>query len=388
MEMLVTKCTSCQASVKYAKDKGGRTSKCPKCGTEITLPKDEDAGASANPDDEDGGYSVAFVDEDAERRKREEAQNKKITDKKPKPRIKVRRKNIGDLDAWRKVNAGLIFLLAGACVWGAVYALHALVIFLGLIQGPEFGPNAEKFLPVANQPAVPGIVQDLDRASFFLSLLSGSDFFGTARGLMIVAQILALVQAALWMTGYGLCLSVEDRMGARGQLVFLFCLSGVNVLLNIFLWLLPIVGAIRYVMVPYFAPEIAMHEINTERVVPVHVQWSALPTLEILISIIVSTLNLLEPIMIGVFIWTMAQQLRDDPVEKKAMGLMKMGFGVLFMMLTYHMYAVAGTSSVLIKLLRAIYLIWFGFQVGLIVRLATTCAAARDLLKFYLNPET
>jgi hypothetical protein len=279
-------------------------------------------------------------------------------------------------------------LLAGACVWGAVFALHALVLFLGLIQGPEFGPNAEKFLAPAQQPALPGVVQDLDRASFFLSLISGSDFFGTARALMIVAQILALVQSALWMTGYGLCLAVEDRMGARGQLVFLFCLSGVNLLLNVFLWLLPILGAIRYVLVPYFAPEIATHEINIERVVPVHVQWSALPTLEIFLSIIVYTLQLLEPIMIGVFIWTLGHLLRDEPVEKKALGLMHMGFGVLFLMLAYHMYAVAGTSSVLIKVLRVIYLIWFGFQIGVIVRLATTCAAARDLLKFYLHPDT
>ena len=61
--------------------------------------------------------------------------------------------------------------------------------------------------------------------------------------------------------------------------------------------------------------------------------------------------------------------LRDEPVEKKALGLIKMGFGVLFLMLTYHMYAVAGTSSVLIKLLCASFTCSGSrFQIGLIVR--------------------
>ena len=130
-----------------------------------------------------------------------------------------------------------------------------------------------------------------------------------------------------------------------------------------------------------------MHAANTERVVPMHVQWSALPTLEILLTLTIHTVNLLEPIMIGVFIWTVACMLRDEPTEKRALGYIKMGFGVLFIILTYHMYAVAGSSEVLLIFLRVVYLLWFGFQVGMIVKLATTCHAARELLRFYLNPD-
>jgi len=51
------------------------------------------------------------------------------------------------------------------------------------------------------------------------------------------------------------------------------------------------------------------------------------------------------------------------------------------------MFACAGTSSVLIKLERVLYILWFAFQVGLIVKLATTCNAARETLKFYLKSE-
>jgi hypothetical protein len=387
MEMPVFKCPSCQASVKYAKDKGGKRSKCPKCGTAFTLPKVGDNGEPQEHDDDGGHYGVAFVDDDAEREKRETALAKKGGPKKPTQRIRVRRKNIGDLDAWRKVYHGLLFLMIGACVWGGAYGLKMLVIFLGLIQGPEFGPNAALHLMPEDQAAIPGVRPDIDRASFFLSLLSGTDFFGTGRALMIISQILMFVVAALWMTGYGLSLPIENRMGTRGQLIFMFILSGTNLLLNIFLWLLPIVGAIRYVMVPYFAPEIVTHQVNTERVVPLHVQWSAIPTLEIILTLVVHAVNLLEPLMIGIFIWTIACMLRDDPMAQRALGYIKLGFGVLFIILVYHMYAVAGSSSVLLIFLRVIYVVWFAFQTGMIVKLATTCHAARELLWFYLNPD-
>jgi hypothetical protein len=220
-----------------------------------------------------------------------------------------------------------------------------------------------------------------------LALLSGTDFFNTARALMIIAQILMIVVTALWMTGYGFCFAVENRMGTHGQLITLFVLSTINLLLNIFLWLLPITGVIRYVLVPAFAPEVAMAEANTERVVPLHVSWGGIPTVEVILALVINVVQLLEPIMIGIFIWTIACMVRDEPTENKAMGLIQIGFGVLFMILAYHMYAVAGSSSVLVKLLRAIYLLWFSFQIGMIVRLATTCHAARDLMKFYLNPQ-
>lgn len=387
MEMPVFKCPSCQASVRYAKDKGGKRSKCPKCGTGFTLPKVQDNGPPGEHDDDGGHYGVAFTDDEAEREKREAAMAKQAGLKKPTQRIRVRRKNIGDLEAWRKVYHALLFFMIGACVWGGAYALKMLVIFLGLIQGPEYGPNAALHLMPEGQPAIPGVPPDIDRASFFLSLLSGTDFFGTARALMIISQILMFVVAALWMTGYGLALPIENRMGSRGQLIFMFILSGTNLLLNLFLWLLPIVGAIRYVLAPYFAPEIITHEVSIERVVPIHVQWSAIPTLEIILTLVVHTINLLEPLMIGVFIWTVACMLRDDPMAQRALGYIKLGFGVLFIILAYHMYAVAGSSAVLLRFLQVLYILWFAFQTGMIVKLATTCNAARELLRFYLNPD-
>ncbi|GEM_PF-5772481 len=375
MEMMVVKCTSCKASLKFARDKAGNKIKCPKCGADVALPKNQDTKPKAGDDDDAGGYEVAFVDDEAAKKQREEAHNKKA-DKKARMRIKVRRKNIGDLDTWAKVNYGIIFLMSGACVWGAAYGLQMLVVVLGMIQGPELGVNAERFL-----------FPEPNKAMFFLSLVSGSDFAGMARVLMIVAQVLTLIQAALWMVGYGLCLPVEPRLGARGQLIGLFSLSGVNILLNIFFRFLPLIGVLGYVLVPFYAPEIVIAEINTERSQPIHVAWCGLPTLEIIIALIVQTSLLLEPILIGVFLWTVGQLLRDEPLEARGMGLIKMGFGVMFLILAYQTYACAGTSSVLVKVERVIYTLWFAFQVGFIVKLATTCAAARDLMKFYLNPE-
>ncbi|MCI0683108.1 MAG: hypothetical protein L0Y71_13485 [Gemmataceae bacterium] len=387
MEMIVFKCTSCQSSLKFGKDKAGRKVSCPNCGADLRLPESADGNAAPGGEDEAGGYKIAFVDDEAERAKREEAQAKKAV-KKEVMRIKVRRKNIGDLDVWAKVNNGYVFLMVGACIWGGAYALQMLVVFLGMIQGPELGVNAEKFLfPPGQRPLEVGAAPDMNKPMFFLSMVSGSDFAGTAQVLMIVAQVLTLIQAVMWMIGYGMCLPVEDRLGTRGQLISLFALGGTNVLLNLFFRFLPLVGAIGYVLVPLFAPEIVMAEVNTERSRPIHVSWCHWPVVEIFLTVLVQACLLMEPIMIGVFTWTVAQILRDDPLEVKAFGVVKLGFGVLFMILAYHMYACAGTSSVLIKLERVIYILWFAFQIGMIVRLATTCHRARELFAFYLRPD-
>lgn len=376
MEMIVFKCTSCNASLKFGKDKAGRKVNCPKCGTDLHLPENADGKAAAANDEDDGGaYKVAFVDDDAAKVQREEAQAKKVA-KKATMRIKVRRKNIGDLDVWAKVHAGLLFLMIGAILWGAAYTLQMLVVFLGLIQGPELGRNAERFL-----------FPDMDKPMFFLSLVSGSDFSGMGRVLMIISLVLTFAQAVMWMIGYGMCLPIEDRMGTRGQLIGLFGLGGTNILIHLFFRFLPLVGALGYVLVPYFAPEIIMGEINTERSQPIHVTWCRFAVVEILLTVVIHTLLLLEPIMIGVFIWTMGSMVRDEPLEERGMGVIKMGFGVLFLILSYHMFACAGTSSVLIKLERVIYILWFAFQIGMIVKLATTCHSARETLRFYLKPE-
>ena len=387
MEMIVFKCTSCKASLKFGKDKAGRQVDCPKCGAGLQLPANTDANMAKDDDDDAGGYKVAFVDDEAEKLKREEAQAKKAA-KKATMRIKVRRKNIGDLEVWAKVHNGMLFLMIGACVWGAAYTLQMLVVFLGMVQGPELGRNAEKFLfPQWQRPIEVGVAADMDQPMFFLSLVSGTDFSGTGRVLMIVAQILTLVQAVMWMIGYGMCLPIEDRMGTRGQLINLFSLGGANVLIHLFFRFLPLVGALGYVLVPYFAPEIIMGEINTERSQPIHVTWCRWALIEILLTVIVHTVLLLEPIMIGVFIWTVAAMVRDELLEARALGIVKMGFGVLFLILAYHMFACAGTSSVLIKLERVLYILWFAFQTGMIVKVATTSNAAREALHFYLQPD-
>src|SRR5688572_24745129 len=165
-------------------------------------------------------------------------------------KIKIRRKNIGDMDAWRRVYNGLLFIMIGAIVWGAAYGLQALVIFLGLVQGAEIGVNAERNLfAQAQPPAEPGVGAPLTRGLFFVSMLAGSDFTGIGQVLLIVAQILTFVQIAFWMVGYGMCLAVENRLGAHGQLFTLFSLGGANIVINVLFRFLPLVGAVGYVLV-------------------------------------------------------------------------------------------------------------------------------------------
>src|SRR5262249_61280108 len=110
-------------------------------------------------------------------------------------------------------------------------------------------------------------------------------------------------------------------------------------------------------------------------------------TMNSLVASWVRSVWCLDKIIIAILIWPMAILGRVEPMELRALGVMKMGFGVIFLMLAYYMYSCAGTSSVLVKVERVLYLLWFAFQVGFIVKLATLCHAARDLIDFYLNPE-
>src|SRR4030095_8205477 len=83
MEMMVVKCMSCKATLKFSAEKAGTKIQCPKCNAEVALPKGEDTKPKRAGDDDDdaGGYQLAFVDDELERRKREEAHNRKAEKK-------------------------------------------------------------------------------------------------------------------------------------------------------------------------------------------------------------------------------------------------------------------------------------------------------------------
>ena len=47
MDFITFRCTACQHGMKVGADKAGRKAKCPKCQTELTIPKSETVVAAA-----------------------------------------------------------------------------------------------------------------------------------------------------------------------------------------------------------------------------------------------------------------------------------------------------------------------------------------------------
>jgi hypothetical protein len=138
----------------------------------------------------------------------------------------------------------------------------------------------------------------------------------------------------------------------------------VNILLVLMFKLLPIVGAISYVLVPVYVMELPMLSANFVRIEPLHSLWMHIPMLEMIFSIVVMLLAGFEPILCCAFLRAVAVSLRNEILEKKAIGLMRLGTGSLFFFLSYQLCSMAGTSTVLVGLLRVLYFLGSGFWLG------------------------
>ncbi|MCS7047609.1 MAG: hypothetical protein NZO58_14725, partial [Gemmataceae bacterium] len=145
---------------------------------------------------------------------------------------------------------------------------------------------------------------------------------------------------------------------------------------------------IGYVLVPFYAPEIVMSDTNIERARTPYEIWCRSPTWEVLLALLIQTVMQFQPILLAIFIWTIGQMLRDEPLEARGRSVTNMGLSIVFIMMAYQLYACAGTSNVLVTVERVFYTLWFFFQAAFIVRLATACQACRELLDFYLHPDT
>ena len=51
-----------------------------------------------------------------------------------------------------------------------------------------------------------------------------------------------------------------------------------------------------------------------------------------------------QPIFIGVFLWSIGMTLKEDPLIEKGQGVVALGFGIAFILLSYHMLSMAGTK--------------------------------------------
>ena len=385
----IARCPDCRASFKNVPEKDddddSRKSKKKKKEKEKEKPKEK-------PVTDDDMYGFAGEEDLTEvRKKREEADEKKKEAKKndAKPIITVKRKNIGDLEVWAKIDKSMIWFLAGILILGFIHLLHGLILILGVIQGPEFAGPVVRFLIRPDQPPFElGEGDVLDRASFIMAMLGGSDNVGLTFGIMIFMQILGWAQTGVWMAGYSIAWpSAPVDEGGKGQLIACYSLGGFNFLMNFFLVFLPMVGAYSYLMVPLWGTEMAMAEFNMERSVGLHLFWSFSPFVEEIFTILVLCCRYMEPLMICYFIWTVGYAIKDEPLEKMAIGSLRMGFAILFLLVTFHVFAMTGSSPVLVKVLRILYLLWYFFIVGWVIRVFGLIGKCRELFYFYFHPE-
>jgi hypothetical protein len=328
------------------------------------------------------------------RRAREEKEDEDKKEKKTidKPVIEVKRKNIGDLKVWEKIDRSMIFFFYGTIVWGVRHLLHGLMLFFGVINGPDYPRAVAEFLIRQNQPEFQlGQGDVLDRVSFTLAMLGGTDYVMVAYVLMLLGIVLYWVQIGLWIAGYSIAWQgTEDVESGKAQLISLYSLAGVNFLLSVVLIFLPLVGAYTYLPLPLWGTELTMCYHNVDRTTPLHIFWAYAPFWDTLITLITLACRYAEPTMLVYFIWTVATRIKDDRVDVEGTAQMTVGMGcaVTYLLLAIELFSLTGNSMTLIWLLRILYILWYAFMVGWIMRVLATIGKCREMFRFYFDPHS
>jgi hypothetical protein len=155
----------------------------------------------------------------------------------------------------------------------------------------------------------------------------------------------------------------------------------------VFFKLIPITGLYKYYLIPFFLPEVMVTEYNMERVYPVFMMWSASPFLESILAMVLQFALYLQPTLMSVFIWSAAKNLKAKRIEDNAEGVTQTGFNQYFLWFCLLMFALCGTTPVLIWVLRVLYALWYSALLMFITRSALLIWRFREHIDTRLNPE-
>lgn len=414
MDAIVVRCKTCKHAMKFSAEKAGKKSKCPKCDTIVLIkadekpePKPEEKPVKAEPaatpaaspsngeDEGDGAYDV-FTDPEIEERKKqiaaeEEARLKnRKKDKKNLPKVTRKKKAIPDADSWKKVRLGLLFTLIGTCIWGFTHVLQGSYVLLGSVEFPEYAnliaTNLERRGGENDLPEK-GEFWAVDELNVHLGMIAGRDLVGFAKTCLVVSTLLYFLQALCWGLGCGIALPVPRRFGMFGQLLASLGLGFFNFLIMFIFKLLPVVGIISYIMIPFVAPEVVMTEYNMERTMPIHVMWSAAPYWENFLTVIFRFLFYLQPAIGCIFIWSVGTAVKDPGIEDSARGMTQLCLGTMFVLVCFHLLSLCGATPVMVTVLRVFYGVWFGFSVLLIAQYAVLIMRCRTVLYEKIYPK-
>jgi hypothetical protein len=400
MEAITVTCSSCQHLMRFGQDKAGRKAKCPKCGTLVVITaaeaEDDDEEVEETPpplpeptkapaQDDLGAYGATDVLGEEDKNKEPEKKAKGKKKKAPKIARKVRA--IPDAEQWEKVRAGLLFIFIGVVLWGGAHLLQGVYVAIGVVDYTEFvRPLAEELNARQNPLPEGGGFWEINGLNVLLSMIAGHGFLGLAKTCLILAVILRLAQPVVSCVGYAICLAVPQRYGTTFQASLLLALGGWNTMVILALLVLPVLGVYSYYLVPLLTPEIAMTEYNMERSVPINVLWLTSPFWECLLNIFIQLLLYLEPIVGAVFIWSIGLSVKEAKIEQGGQSLAQLGLGQFSILLSYHMISVAGTTPVLVTVLRCLYVLWYAFLLLFILSYAGLLLKTREVLYMKINP--
>lgn len=392
MEPISTRCSKCDQPLSFPGERAGRKAKCTRCGAELTVPEPPPPAPPPPPpppkkDDEDeddaGPKHYGMLTDPTTEEKKKLPPAKKKKDKKPAAAVvKKKMKSLPEADKWGIVRHGLFLMAIGAMVWGAIFAMQCMTILIGATQGMEYNRvRLEVLMPPEDEPlSGAGTMGNVNMARFLIGLVAGTENVSLVVGIRIVLAFLTLVQIAFFMMGYFTCLQVPERFGCRGQVMAMIGLGGLSLLFHILFRLLPILGVMPYVLVPYFAPELPVLQANVERSLPLHVFWSSVPFWEFLLTFFVLGIQYMEYNMGVVFLQSIGYAIKEDRIKTPTVGLVQLGFGTLFALLCYYLLSIGGTTDVLVSVLRLNYLIWSGFIILFIVRYTLLLLFTRDFI--------
>ncbi len=424
MAVISFRCGACKQVLRVAADKAGRKAKCTKCGKEVTIPaaapqpaeKSAPAAAAAttaappaadpapakklySDDQDDDGGAYTFLDEpkpveeEVKKKKRrtdddddededdlEEPEEKELVKKASEiktiiPRKKIKKKKVQFAHDWDKFRVALALVFSGMCGWLLVWVMHTVIVLLGILDHPAYGE-------VVDRVAQGGVV---DMPALGVGLLTGSNA-DVGKVLLLIEQIIIVISGVAFLGAYCVCLAVPNRFGTKGQALTLIIVGGVNLVLDVVLRLLPMLGAINYVLIPLMAPEAAFNEANIDRVLAIHAFWCYSPFWEYLGTIVVQMLFFAEPVLFAVFMRAAALAMTDDEwLEPRALFLQRAGLCQFFVLVAYYLLSITGSSAVLRIVLFVVYGMWRAFFLGYMIWYAIITWKARKRVEDVLG---
>lgn len=403
MDAITVRCKMCKHAMKFSAEKAGKRAKCPKCDAIVLVQADEEpakepeaapAPPSSNLDLDTTGYDV-FTDPELEalRKQRQvDADAKKKKEKKILPKVARKIKAIPDAESWQKVRVGLIFMVVGVCIWFFTHLLQGSYVLLGSTELAEYakviavnleqrGGEAPQRLPAREE------AWDMDWLGMYLEMIAGNDFAGYAYACLAISSVFYFFQAIFWAVGYGFCLPVPRRFGAFGQVITSMVLGFFNFLFIFIFKLLPVFGAMNYVLIPFVTPEIVMTEYNMERALPIHLMYAGSQFWDSLLNIILLFILYLQPTFGCIFLWTIGTAIKDEKLESGAKGLAQMCLGTFFILLSFHLLSLCGGSGVLVIVLRVFYWVWWCFLLMFILQYGLLILSCRASLYEKINPK-